>query len=140
MNGVTKGDMFMWSPEELTRNLFHNQEIAAARCRSLRMTRNCSSSSRTALMTAKLGWSPRFYNPDLQKWLHRINVPTLIIWGDDDKLIPGPPTGRPTATSSPMRRSTSFPNAATCRRSRRRTNSPRTVVDFIGGARDEDFT
>ena len=40
------------------------------------------------LTTAKLGWQPRLYNPHLYKWLHRISVPTLILWGDDDKIIP----------------------------------------------------
>jgi pimeloyl-ACP methyl ester carboxylesterase len=40
------------------------------------------------LMTAKLGWSPRMHNPHLRKWLHRISAPTLIIWGDDDQLLP----------------------------------------------------
>ena len=40
------------------------------------------------LATAKLGWQPRLYNPDLYKWLHRIQVPTLIVFGDDDKVIP----------------------------------------------------
>ena len=37
---------------------------------------------------AKLGWQPRWFNPDLEKWLHRIKVPALIIWGDDDKIMP----------------------------------------------------
>jgi len=27
---------------------------------------------------AKLGWQPRWYNPDLEKWLHRIKLPSLI--------------------------------------------------------------
>ena len=40
------------------------------------------------LTTAKLAWQPRLYNPDLHKWLHRISVPTLLLWGDDDKVIP----------------------------------------------------
>ena len=30
----------------------------------------------------------QLYNPYLAKWLHRISVPTLFIWGDDDKVIP----------------------------------------------------
>ena len=25
----------------------------------------------------KLGWQPRWFNPDLEKWLHRIKVPSL---------------------------------------------------------------
>jgi pimeloyl-ACP methyl ester carboxylesterase len=28
------------------------------------------------------------FNPDLQKWLHRIQVPTQVIWGDHDGLFP----------------------------------------------------
>jgi pimeloyl-ACP methyl ester carboxylesterase len=44
--------------------------------------------AKNRLALAKLGWQPRLYNPDLYKWLHRISVPTLILWGDDDKVIP----------------------------------------------------
>src|SRR5262249_43775488 len=31
---------------------------------------------------------PRFENPDLAKWLHRIDVPTLLLWGEHDGLVP----------------------------------------------------
>ena len=31
---------------------------------------------------------PNFANPDLAKWLHRIDVPTLLIWGANDGLVP----------------------------------------------------
>jgi pimeloyl-ACP methyl ester carboxylesterase len=31
---------------------------------------------------------PYFANPDLAKWLHRVNIPTLLIWGEDDGLVP----------------------------------------------------
>jgi pimeloyl-ACP methyl ester carboxylesterase len=37
---------------------------------------------------ARLGWQPRLYDPHLAKWLHRIDVPTLVMWGDDDRLVP----------------------------------------------------
>jgi pimeloyl-ACP methyl ester carboxylesterase len=46
--------------------------------------------AKNQLASAKLGWSPRLYNPHLYKWLHRISVPTLLVWGDDDKLVPLP--------------------------------------------------
>jgi pimeloyl-ACP methyl ester carboxylesterase len=36
----------------------------------------------------KLGWEPRWHNPSLQRWLHRISVPTLVVWGENDKLFP----------------------------------------------------
>ena len=31
---------------------------------------------------------PRFFNPRLERWLHRVNVPTHVIWGDGDRIIP----------------------------------------------------
>ena len=30
----------------------------------------------------------RPYDAKLHKWLHRISSPTLILWGEDDKIIP----------------------------------------------------
>lgn len=32
------------------------------------------------------GWNPYMYDPKLQQRLHRINVPTLVLWGADDKV------------------------------------------------------
>jgi pimeloyl-ACP methyl ester carboxylesterase len=46
--------------------------------------------AKNQLASAKLGWQPRLYNPHLAKWLHRISAPTLLVWGDDDKLVPLP--------------------------------------------------
>jgi len=40
------------------------------------------------MITAKLSWQPRGYDPNLRKWLHRIKVPTLLIWGAQDRLLP----------------------------------------------------
>ena len=37
---------------------------------------------------AKLTWQPRSHDPHLHKWLHRIDVPTLLVWGDHDRMFP----------------------------------------------------
>jgi pimeloyl-ACP methyl ester carboxylesterase len=37
---------------------------------------------------AKLAWEPRWFSPALERWLHRIKVPTLVLWGAEDKLFP----------------------------------------------------
>src|SRR5690606_1661888 len=42
--------------------------------------------NRTA--AARLGWHPRFFNPRLAKWLHRITVPTHIVRGTEDRIVP----------------------------------------------------
>ena len=30
----------------------------------------------------------RPYDPKLQRWLHRLTMPTLVLWGDADRVIP----------------------------------------------------
>jgi pimeloyl-ACP methyl ester carboxylesterase len=32
-------------------------------------------------------WRPHMFNPQLKHWLHRINVPTLVIWGESDRIV-----------------------------------------------------
>lgn len=39
-------------------------------------------------VTARLFWNPFGHNPKLAARLRRISSPTLILWGDDDQLIP----------------------------------------------------
>ena len=42
---------------------------------------------REATSLARVLWK-RPYDLKLQKWLHRIAVPTLVVWGESDRLIP----------------------------------------------------
>ena len=52
------------------------------------MKNSSTSSCRTKLAAVKFGWEPRWFNPDLEKWLHRITVPTHVVWGREDKILP----------------------------------------------------
>lgn len=88
VKGLRKGDVFMWSPEETARNLVHDQALADAMLAKPLSPEQHGVVLKNRLATAKLGWQPRFYNPDLHKWLHRIDVPTMVVWGDNDKVIP----------------------------------------------------
>ena len=32
-------------------------------------------------------WQPYLYNPQLKRWLARIAVPTLVLWGEEDGIV-----------------------------------------------------
>ncbi len=36
---------------------------------------------------AHFGWRPYMHNPRLKRWLHRIDVPTLLLWGEQDRIV-----------------------------------------------------
>jgi pimeloyl-ACP methyl ester carboxylesterase len=88
VKGVRKGDMFMWSPDEATRNIFYDQALAEQMLAVPMNEAALLTAIKNRETTAKLAWQPRFYNPDLPKWLHRIQIPTLIVWGAEDRLMP----------------------------------------------------
>jgi pimeloyl-ACP methyl ester carboxylesterase len=37
--------------------------------------------------TARYAWSPYMHNPKLKARLHRIRIPTLLLWGSDDRIV-----------------------------------------------------
>jgi len=37
--------------------------------------------------TALYGWRPYMHDPGLRRWLHRVRVPTLVIWGQSDGIV-----------------------------------------------------
>lgn len=86
--GVPMGDLFMWSEEERARNTFYDQSMAEERLAVTLSDEEKDVQLQNYFTTGKLSWSPRFHNPDLEKWLHRIKVPTMIMWGDSDKVFP----------------------------------------------------
>lgn len=36
---------------------------------------------------ALFGWKPYMHNPRLRRWLHRIDIPTKLLWGDKDGIV-----------------------------------------------------
>ena len=36
---------------------------------------------------ALFGWKPYMHNPRLKPWLHRIDKPTLLLWGAQDRIL-----------------------------------------------------
>lgn len=133
VKGVPKGDLFMWSREQLIRNLYHDQALADAALAQPVTEGALMTYAKNQLASAKLGWHPRLYNPHLYKWLHRISVPTLLVWGDDDKLVPLP-HGPAYAALIPGARLHVIEQCGHVPHVERAEEFVKTVVDFIGSA------
>jgi pimeloyl-ACP methyl ester carboxylesterase len=84
---VPFGDIFLWSPQEHARHMFHDKKFVNQRLKQLEtMDQDIWLQNRAA--AARLAWNPRLNNPQLPYWLHRIDVPTLFIWGQNDAICP----------------------------------------------------
>ncbi len=58
----------------------------------------------------RFGWRPYMHNPSLANWLHRIKVPTLVVWGEKDGIV-SPEYGHMFATRIPRASFVSEPDA-----------------------------
>jgi pimeloyl-ACP methyl ester carboxylesterase len=81
-------DTFLMAPEEAVRALYHDQAIAEALLAVPPTPEAVDLMLKNRHTTARLAWEPRFYDPHLPKWLHRIDVPVKIVWGEQDRIIP----------------------------------------------------
>ncbi len=79
------GDIFLWSREQGARAQFFDQTLAEKR---LAAPADLDLVLQNKTATARLAWSPRLCNPQLHYWLHRIDKPTLLLWGRQDRVIP----------------------------------------------------
>ncbi|HEY6495956.1 MAG TPA: alpha/beta fold hydrolase [Trebonia sp.] len=102
-------DVFHMTRGELDRRTFHDTArgpgdlTAALEDVVLRIARN-----EEAL--ACYGWEPYLHNPRLLRWLHRISVPTLVVWGESDGIVT-PGYGRSLAEAIPGARFEVIPDA-----------------------------
>ena len=86
--GVLPADTFLMSPEEQVRALVFDQKLAEARLAEPMTPEALDTALKNRHTTARLAWEPRFHDPHLPKWLHRIKVPVTIVWGEQDKILP----------------------------------------------------
>ena len=88
VKGVPPGDNFIWGPEEALRNLYYDQAFADRVLAVQPDAAQLDLMLKNRFTVAKFGWQPRWYDPDLEKWLHRIKLPALVVWGEDDRIMP----------------------------------------------------
>jgi pimeloyl-ACP methyl ester carboxylesterase len=79
-------DVFNQHPEESIRRSWHDPARwrppydAMTDEQIVRIARN-----REALCL--YAWHPYLHNPHLKRWLHRVRVPTVVLWGASDRIV-----------------------------------------------------
>ena len=86
--GQSFGDVFLWTPEQNIRNRFVDQQLAGTFLQSEQTSATTRGLLKDRYATARIGWSPRFHNPELQRWLHRVKRPVMLVWGEQDAIAP----------------------------------------------------
>jgi pimeloyl-ACP methyl ester carboxylesterase len=87
VKGAPIANLFAMNPQELVMACFDNLAAAAPLMPAEFNTDYLISQYRQLTTLASLAWNPS-YDPALERRLERINCPTLIIWGRNDRLIP----------------------------------------------------
>lgn len=86
--GEARLDVFAMNPATLTRNLFYDQALAERILSAEPTPEQIRAQVRNRSMTARLGWNPYMADPTLATRLRRIKVPTLLVWGAQDRIVP----------------------------------------------------
>jgi pimeloyl-ACP methyl ester carboxylesterase len=79
-------DMFMLSREEFDSLAYRDPATFALDMSDLSADQ-IREYARNWEAAALFGWLPYMHNPKLGHRLHRVTVPTLVLWGDSDKVI-----------------------------------------------------
>jgi pimeloyl-ACP methyl ester carboxylesterase len=79
-------DVFNTSPQEVQRRSWHDPDTWSPDFGAM--------SDEELVMRARnweslclYGWHPYMYNPQLKRWLRRIAVPALVLWGASDGIV-----------------------------------------------------
>ncbi len=104
VKGLAAQDPFLATPEETMAANFHN---AAQPMDAVEL--DLQLKHRHAF--ARMAWAPRLHDPHLEKWLHRLRLPTLILSGAEDRVVP-PANGARYAAAIPGARQVVLPGCA----------------------------
>lgn len=79
-------DIYALPNDELLRRTFFDPASAAPDYSRL-SDEEATAVARDRQATALYGWRPYMHNPGLRQWLHRVRVPTLVLWGEADGIV-----------------------------------------------------
>jgi pimeloyl-ACP methyl ester carboxylesterase len=87
VKGTPIAHIFAMNPQELAAASFDNLAAALPLMPTEFNTEYLLSYYRQSTTLAALAWNPN-YDPKLERRLQRVKCPTLIIWGQNDRLVP----------------------------------------------------
>jgi len=79
-------DVFNTAPAEVQRRSWHDPATWAPDL-DARSDEELVIRARNWESLCLYGWNPYMYNPQLKRWLSRITVPTLVVWGASDGIV-----------------------------------------------------
>jgi pimeloyl-ACP methyl ester carboxylesterase len=88
VEGAVRYDLFANPAEETLRRLFHDETRAAQIIPVEHGREVLVRAYREFTTLARLTWNPYLYDPKLQQRLPRVTAPTLIVWGENDEVLP----------------------------------------------------
>ncbi|HTW89218.1 MAG TPA: alpha/beta hydrolase [Candidatus Binataceae bacterium] len=80
-------DLFRIAPEQVPAYLVHDLKVIERHLPKEPDADFLAARYREMTAIARIAWE-RPYSHRLARWLHRINVPTLMVWGEQDRLLP----------------------------------------------------
>lgn len=91
IEGAPIADIFLATRPELMALCFHDAKSVpelARLCPEACSEEESLAKERSQIMAQVMAWKPYMHNPKLPYRLHRIRVPTLIVWGRQDGIVP----------------------------------------------------
>jgi pimeloyl-ACP methyl ester carboxylesterase len=90
VDGVPRYDLFANPFEETLQHLFHDPARAAQILPTEYGADAIVRVYHELTTLARLAWNPYLYDPKLQQRLPRVQTPTLLVWGENDTVLPVP--------------------------------------------------
>jgi pimeloyl-ACP methyl ester carboxylesterase len=81
-------DLFLLKPEQVVDVLFRDTSRAAPLFPAEPDVDAILAAYRDMTAFARFSWVPFLNNPKLERRLHRITAPTLVVWPSDDRVVP----------------------------------------------------
>jgi pimeloyl-ACP methyl ester carboxylesterase len=88
IKGKPVANLFIMDPPQLMNALYADKKIVDEMLAVTPTQEMLDEIVKNRIASARLAWQPRFFNPKLEKWLSRVRLPTQIIWGAEDALVP----------------------------------------------------